>query len=75
MALVVLYLLNQATLMSPGQDQTNVYIYIYIYIYIKLRKLSINSNKTNAEKLKEGMKGLKQLHHNLKGLLGIIQIK
>ena len=73
MALVVLYLLNQATLMSPGQDQTNVYI--YIYIYIKLRKLSISSNKTNAEKLKEGMKGLKQLHHNLKGLLGIIQIK
>ena len=33
---VVLFLLTQGTLMSPGQDKTRVcgYIYIYIYIYI-----------------------------------------
>ena len=35
---VVLYSLNQATLMSPGKDETRVcgYIYIYIYIYVDI---------------------------------------
>ena len=37
---VVLYALTQATLMSPGQDETRVsgytYTYMYIYVYIHI---------------------------------------
>ena len=46
---IVLYSLTQATMMSPGKNETRVYIYIYIYIlfHLKIKNLELFVNYYN----------------------------